>query len=271
MRRTMHAGEFHGRWRGKRQHAGLTFAETEYAPGHRLPVHAHDQPFFSLLLRGTFHERMERGTRDCIPTSLVFYPEHEPHEEAFGEEGGRAFHVELGAPWIDEMRERGMVYRAGSVETLGGRKNLLMTRLYAWLYWDGPLVGAEEIVTELLAGLTPADALGHESRRPPWLDAVLEVLHERHAEVVRVSELANLAGVHPVHLARVFRKHMGRTIGAYVRDLRIERACAGLVDRSRSLSQIALSTGFADQAHFTRRFKEVTGLTPGRYRSVITS
>ena len=265
----MQAGEFHGTRKETVTHAGLTFAETEYAPAHRLPEHAHERAFFSLLLRGTFRERMERGTRDCIPTSLVFYPEHEPHQEAFGDEGGRAFHVELGGPWIDRMKEEGMTYQAGSTETLTGRLNLLMTRLYAWLVWDGVGVGAEEIVLEMLAGLTPVDDLGEESRRPAWLDRIREVLHQRHTEVIRVSELADEAGVHPVHAARVFRRYMGCTIGQYVRHLRIERACAELVVPSSSLSEIALATGFSDQAHFTRRFKELTGLTPGRYREVV--
>ena len=128
MRRTPRAGEFHGTRRETVRHIGLTFAETEYVPGHRLPEHAHKHPFFSLLLRGTFRERLERGTRDCVPTSLVFYPENEPHREVFGKEGGRSFHVELGSPWIDRLKDRGMTYASGSSETLGGRLNLLMTR-----------------------------------------------------------------------------------------------------------------------------------------------
>ena len=271
MRRTMKAGEFHGARRETRCHAGLTFAETEYTAGHRLPEHAHAHPFFSLLLRGTFRERMDRGTRDCIPTSLVFYPEQEPHEERFGDEGGRAFHVELGSPWIGEMKERGMTYEPGSTETLGGPLNLLMTRLYAWLYWDGAGVGAEEIVVEMMSSLGRARHGRHEARRPPWLDRVRDLLHERCAEVVRVSELAEEAGVHPVHVGRVFRRYEGCTVGHYVRRLRIERACSALVDGSRTLSDIALDIGFSDQAHFTRRFKELTGLTPGRYRTVVTS
>lgn len=269
MRRRLQSGEFHGRPIGTLRHAGLTFAETEYEPGHRLPEHAHDRPFFSLLLRGDFRERAERRVRHCVPTSLVFYPEHEPHEEAFGEAGGRGFHVELGHAWLDRMREEGMTYASGSSETLDGRQNLLVTRLYACLACDGAGIGAEEIVLDLLAGLTRVDGLGHETAPPAWLARVREMLHERYAEALRVTDLADEAGVHPVHLARVFRHHVGCTIGDYVRDLRVERACAALAEPSRSLSAIAFETGFADQAHFTRRFKQVTGFTPGRYRQVL--
>jgi len=269
MRRTMKTGEFHGTRRETHRHAGLTMAETEYIPGHRLPEHAHEHPFFSLLVRGSFREDLKRGSRDCIPTSLVFYPEHEPHEEAFGENGGRSFHVELGSTWLNRMRDEGMAYAAGSSETLTGRRNLLMTRLYAWFLSRGPSITAEEIVLELLAEVTRTTHLGREPSAPAWLERMRELLHARYREVVRVSELADEAGVHPVHAARVFRRHFGCTIGEYVLTLRIEDACAALGDPNESLSMIALATGFSDQAHFTRRFKEATGLPPGAYRRLV--
>jgi AraC family transcriptional regulator len=81
-----------------------------------------------------------------------------------------------------------------------------------------------------------------------------------------VSDLADEAGVHPVHAARVFRRHHGETITEYVRGLRIEHARRALLEGGRSLSSIAIATGFADQAHFSRRFKQVVGMPPGRYR-----
>jgi AraC family transcriptional regulator len=53
--------------------------------------------------------------------------------------------------------------------------------------------------------------------------------------------------------------------------LRIEHACSALSETGSSLSSIALETGFSDQAHFTRRFKELTGMSPGRYRTLVTN
>jgi len=270
MNRTMGTGEFHGTGRGSVRHAGLTLAESDYGPGHRLPDHAHEHPFFSLLVRGTFREEFHRGTRQCVPTSLVFYPEHEPHREAFGTTGGRAFHVELGSPWLDRMRSEGMVYGSGSSETLTGRLNLLMTQLYTWFLTDGPEVAAEEIVLEMLAHVTPSDDLGSEATPPPWLGRLRDILHARCCEAIRVSDLADEAGVHPVHAARVFRRHHGCTIGEYVRMLRIEQARMALAQEDRPLSSIAFATGFSDQAHFTRRFKELIGMPPGKYRRLVS-
>jgi AraC family transcriptional regulator len=270
MQRTMRAGEFHGVRRDTVHLQGLTLAETEYEPGHRLAPHAHERPFFSLLVRGSFKERHDRGTRQCVPTSLVFYPEHEPHEEAFGDSGGRAFHVELEEGWLARMRaEGGLEYPAGSTETLEGRRNQLMSRLYGWFLRPGPDVSADEIALELLDAVSPETGYGAERTRPPWLDRIVELLRERFCERVRVGELAEEAGVHPVHLARVFRRHFGCTIGEYIRMLRIERARVVLVNGDQGLSSIAFATGFADQAHFTRTFKEQVGVPPGEYRKLV--
>lgn len=264
----MTQGEFHGRERGHRHCGGLTLAESEYEPGHRLPLHAHENPFFSLLLRGSFDETLERGSRTCVPTSLVFYPAHEPHAECFDDTGGRAFNIELGPAWMADLQDRGLAPPERSRETRAGPLNRLATRLFRDFLASGPTVelSSEELVLEMVAEVGRLEELGREGRPPRWLDRVVEILHDRFDEVIRVGELAEEAGVHPVHLARVFRRYHGCTVGEYQRQLRVEHACAQLAGSDARLSHVALHTGFADQAHFSRRFKEVTGLTPGEYR-----
>lgn len=268
--RTLARGEFHGVVRERRTEAGLTLAESGYAPRHRLPLHAHQRPFFSLVLRGSFDERLERGSRRCLPTMVVFYGAHEPHAEAFGEHGGRAFNVEMGAGWMDELHQRGLDEPGGTTSTRNSGLNWLATRLYATFREDGPDLEAEELVLEMVAELERASGLGEEVGEPPWLGRVREIVHERYDQIVRMSELAAEADVHPVHLARVFRRRYGCTLAEYQRRLRIQEACTRLAGEE-PLSAIALRMGFSDQAHFTRRFKELVGLPPGRYRAAVAA
>jgi AraC family transcriptional regulator len=56
----------------------------------------------------------------------------------------------------------------------------------------------------------------------------------------------------------------------YVRKLRVEQARRDLLATDQPLSTIALATGFTDQAHFSRVFKQLTGLTPGAFRRTAT-
>jgi AraC-like DNA-binding protein len=72
--------------------------------------------------------------------------------------------------------------------------------------------------------------------------------------------------VHSAHLARAFRKRYGQSIGSFLLERRLDWAARELEDTERPLVEIALASGFADQSHFTRRFRQRHGVTPGQYR-----
>jgi AraC family transcriptional regulator len=91
-------------------------------------------------------------------------------------------------------------------------------------------------------------------------------LHDRFRENLRLADIAAEVGVHPVHLARVFRLSYGAPVGSYARGLRLTWAAGRLRDSGDGIAQIALEAGFFDQSHFTRAFKRHFGMTPLAYR-----
>jgi AraC family transcriptional regulator len=76
-----------------------------------------------------------------------------------------------------------------------------------------------------------------------------------------------MVGVHPVHLARSFRRTYNTTFSGYVREMRVEYARVQLVSTAAPLGDIAIASGFCDQSHFCRTFKLATGLSPAEYRA----
>ena len=120
----------------------------------------------------------------------------------------------------------------------------------------------------LVAELSRLPELG-ERRRPRWLSVVEDAIEASVAAPPTVADLAALAGVHAAHLLRTFRRHHGMTVANYARRLRIEHARSAIATSTRSLSQIALDTGFADQPHFTRVFRAAFGETPGQYARLV--
>lgn len=122
----------------------------------------------------------------------------------------------------------------------------------------------EALLTEIL-GLTMRQQFVPERRLPLWLKRIVEVLSST-SDRFMIRELASKAGVHPVHLARIFRRYYGCTVGEYVRSIRIQQSQQDLLDSDQPIAEIAIKNGFADQSHFTRSFKHVTGVTPARYR-----
>ena len=87
------------------------------------------------------------------------------------------------------------------------------------------------------------------------------------SEALTLSVLAQTAGVHASHFARTFRKVHGRTLGEYVRALRVERAAREIADTDAPLSEVSLRFGFFDQSHFAHVFRRHMGMTPGDFRA----
>jgi AraC family transcriptional regulator len=75
--------------------------------------------------------------------------------------------------------------------------------------------------------------------------------------------------VHPVHLAREFRRAFGCTPAEYVRHRRVELAALLARTTSRPLAEIAAACGFVDQSHLTRAFARRFATSPAAYRRVM--
>jgi AraC family transcriptional regulator len=105
--------------------------------------------------------------------------------------------------------------------------------------------------------------------RASWLRDVRDLVDERIPEQPTLTDLADVVGVHPVHLARSFRREYGVTVARYARTLRLDWAAQRLIEGDSTLAEIAAAAGFADQSHFTRAFRNYAGVTPGRYRELL--
>jgi len=81
-----------------------------------------------------------------------------------------------------------------------------------------------------------------------------------------LAQYAELGGVHPTHLMRVFRAHYGLSIGEYIRNCRLNHAVKMIFSNALRLADIAAESGFADHSHMTNCFRRYLGLTPSEYR-----
>ena len=88
--------------------------------------------------------------------------------------------------------------------------------------------------------------------------------------MIRSSELEEVTGLTRYELARQFRSAFGTSPYRYSLMRRLDCARAQLL-RTRSLADVALAAGFADQAHLSRMFKDTFGVTPARYRALEAS
>jgi AraC-like DNA-binding protein len=113
------------------------------------------------------------------------------------------------------------------------------------------------------AELRPAErALGQER---PAIRQVRRYIDEHYAQGVTLTELAQMVGLSPYYLLRVFVRDVGLPPHAYLESVRIRQA-QRLLTQGLPLAQVAAILGFSHQSHLTRHFKQILGVTPGVYR-----
>lgn len=98
------------------------------------------------------------------------------------------------------------------------------------------------------------------------LKRVLDLLHERFAEPIRMRNLCAAGNISERSLHRLFVRHLGENVTDYLGRLRIGRACMWLVETDRSISMIAADAGFSNLSNFNRRFRTVRHMSPTEFK-----
>lgn len=272
---------------------GIRLVHKHYPAGLRMGRHAHEEWRFCLALSGAYTDSWRRGYRTRRPRDLSLHPAGEVHTSVF-HAPATCFHIELTREWRDRLLgDAGIA--AAPQEFLGGPVPAIATQLYqelrrldrgegdrrsfdssspdrSWFDSSSRLI-VEGLTCELI-GWAARESGRDAARRsidaavngaPAWLLAARDLLHDRFNDALTLREIAATLDVHPVHLARAFKRRFGATIGAYVRQLRVDYVRDRLASDT-ALADLAMEAGFADQSHLTRVFKQLTGCTPSQYR-----
>lgn len=88
-----------------------------------------------------------------------------------------------------------------------------------------------------------------------------------HREEITIEALARQVGMNPASLCRYYKQRTGKTIFNTLAEIRVGCACKLLVETDLTVSEIAWRSGFRNQAHFNKQFRQVRGMTPTEYRN----
>lgn len=157
--------------------------------------------------------------------------------------------LERGQPFFDKVQQycasRSMQFQHKNVIPLrNARGAIIGTMCFYWLS-DSP------------------------SGAPAWhgsFSRITEYIQQHQNEKITLAELARSVGMSVSTFSRNFEKALGSSPGEYITQIRITSACRLLEETDKTLTDIAQETGFYDLSHFTKAFKSLRGMTPGRYR-----
>jgi AraC family transcriptional regulator len=251
------------RWR---RVGGLTLAEVAYQPGQHVHRHVHPHSRFVLLLAGAITEIRGDDTQTYGASTLLFRRAGEPHAYLVSQTGATCLIVDVDEGWLARARLHAAVLEQ-SAAFRGGFVLHLAHRLHGEfrLRDEVSRLAIESITLGVLAEASRR-ATRAERPAPGWLQQARALVDVHFAKPLPLVDVARRVGVHPVHLARTFRRVHQITFAGYVRHVRIEFARRELAASAAPLGDIAVAAGFCDQSHFSRLFKRYTGQTPAEYR-----
>lgn len=248
----------------------VVLSELRQPDSRLVPRHEHELAYVTVILAGHYYEGDHGKLNELAPMTAVFNPSGVRHSTVIGPAGAFFFTVEFRR---DALEELGLRLPESTVLD-GGAGPMFWPGLSLYTAFKSQTaspLALEAQVLEMLARITRlrCPEKEHEKPAPRWFRRVKERLHDGFRDSLRVRDLALDAGVHPVHLARVFRQIERQTPGEYQQRLQLGAACRLLRDPEWPLAAIAAECGFADQSHLTRVFRRMTGTTPARFRKMV--
>ena len=261
-------GQFFGGARRGRSGGGIEITHRIAAGApEQVVTHTHRDAHFILVTGGDYVSAAGRPRGDG--PLLIYNPPGTTHRDHF-QRGRGSFFANSLAPGYAARALRGASVPDAPCYLRAPVQHALAMRIGAACTVEAPTLSLDALCMELL-GTMDARLRGLPATPPGWLASAVELLHDRYRDELSIAEIAAAVGVHPIHLARTFRRHLGCTPGEFARFRRLERAAALLLRTAHPLAEVALSSGFADQSHLSRVFARYFGLPPGQYRSLAGS
>jgi AraC-like DNA-binding protein len=264
-----------GDWYRSSQPVGGVELLEAWFGGHAYAKHRHDTYAIGVTESGVQTFDYRGVTETSTPGHVVVLHPDEMHDGRAGTESGFGYRMVYVEPARILEAIRAITGRPRSLpfvdDVVSANRTLSAAVRTAFEEELQPLA-IDSLIVRLAEGLIRGAGQG-DSTAPARrldlaaLDRARRFLEAENTRIVHSSELEATTGLSRYELARQFRAGFGTSPYRYSLMRRLDLAR----DRLRGtqpLADVALETGFADQAHLTRMFKSAFGITPGRYRTL---
>lgn len=264
MPRQLGFGQFFGTRTREHRGDGFTVALMRPDPVREVELHTHETAHLIIHLEGAYLSSAAHAPRVARHPVVVFNPPGTTHRDCYARDadGFRGRFVSIGvdlAHWRQWHAVASTDAWCSTFPIVMGAAGRVLRALHQQ---QDDLM--ESALVELIAVASPA--VEGRAHVPSWMARAIELLHDRCTESVSITEVATACGVHPVSLARAFRRHLRATPGDVLRRARLDRACALLSCTDHAISDIAHRCGYTHQSHMNRHFREVLAVTPAMWR-----
>lgn len=242
----------------------------------KFPNHFHDYYVIGFIEGGRRHLWCRNQEYDLSPGDLVLFNPRDNHFCApidgeildyravnIDEDVMRRAAGEITGRQYTPRFTQNVVYQSDSTSALGDLYNGIVGRASRLEREEAFYFLLEQVLQE------HTSPFEEETLREPdeGVRTVCAYLDDHYMENISLSELVGMTNLSKSHLLNLFTKQIGVSPYRYLQSLRIEKS-KRLLEEGMAPIEAAAQTGFADQSHFTRFFKEFIGLTPKQYQKI---
>ncbi|RKN75139.1 helix-turn-helix transcriptional regulator [Ulvibacterium marinum] len=242
------------------------FSLTEYGKDSFINYHYHTNNYLSVLVEGSYLEKNKQEILPIKSGDILFRPYLYSHQNLFINSKGTCFNVEFKMDW-----EQKLGIKLKLPKKYVRYESATLPSLFTLL--RGFKLGIEtDITSELIYDwLFTANQKNLNHSHLPCVSSAAKILDGELSEYHSLKGIAERIHVHPVYLARAFKKKKGLTVGEYQLRSKLTNAVFLLLNTSKTISDISFENGFYDDAHFIRSFKATYKISPYQFRLQIKS
>ena len=266
---------------------GRSFAYREFdLPAFDSPWHFHPEYELTLVTSGAGRRFVGDHIAEFRPGDLVLLGPGLPHfwhSEAPAEERSQSLVIQflpgflgdgfLQLPELDAVK--GLLAHASRGLHFKGRTQARASEILKTMATRSPqgqLFGLLEALDVLSRSLdvevlaTEGFAPALDTRTEGRINRCQSYIFEHLDEQIRLNDVAVHMNMSPSAFSRFFKRTIGKTFSRFVNELRVGMACRTLMESDRPIAEIAFRSGFNNLSNFNRRFRELRGMSPRRFR-----
>lgn len=228
-------------------------------------MHYHNNLHISFVLQGGSIEKRIGSEYERLPGNIMFYSAGEAHQNIQKIFPSKNINLEIENDFFKKYEISEEAINIAITHNPDGK--FLMLKIYKELS-EGDSLSVTTINMLFLDFISSFEKINYKKGVPLWLKIIYELLNDQWNEKLTLSDLARAANVNPITISKHFHKYFSCTLGEYMRKLKIEKSIFMINDTTHSLTEIAYACNFADQSHFTRTFKQLTGFLPKQYKKL---
>ncbi len=260
-------GEYFGNSSKKLENTYLKLCITNYAPETTIATHNHENPYLSLLIKGSYLEESQGTVEPVLPGEVLYRPGGHGHKNYFEEKSGSCFNIEFKPKWYEFDGNK----TAGKQDLPLKFKASKYPFLYKLFINFKTEVHGNPIFEDIYDFYSRFISEKPRRNAQNWVKNVVEIINDEIEKFHSLDELSHRVHVHPVYLSRVFKEQKGLTVSEFQLRSKIERGLHLLLNTSKSIGEISFEMGFYDDAHFIRSFKSIYAVPPARFKRTLNS